>query len=528
VSRITVRYLLPFLLACVGGLSLSCTQLEIQGFGYNYLSETYVESLPKDSTRTYWLKLYRIIEIVNDTLSKRLQYLDIEEDSATIDSLVEEFKRQKDFETRPDTPDRNEWWEEIWNVRAAHCDSFYHTISAYSYWDLRARPVIVLGLPEAERLDDCRPCPSRFAKCKTCSLTTCQYYYIDWMSENLFLKYVDYDCDGDFGNMVTSDETFVRSSAHMSEALVDHTPRFKPYPEVDKKIKAAIDIVSFPDGDDFTLWINSGVGLSQYVTDSVESVSFHQRVIIHRLEAKPRLVFSDSTPSMTLPLPDSLDHLDDYWFPLNFGGCRLPAGGYDVYLTLFDENASNHLGTYRTTVTLPSPRASKSISEILVALQPAGRVFEGTDNRVVRGDYTLLANPAYHYRGDTIYPYVEIDLRDFKSSRPRTYDYTILASIYRANETFGKPVTEIGDLFEVSHDTVGNAPSKQFLRRPQQKGEALIYSTSRSTTNSKVAFQEPMVLPKTLPAGKYYLVISAQDASSRKFLTSWREIRVKK
>jgi hypothetical protein len=37
-----------------------------------------------------------------------------------------------------------------------------------------------------------------------------------------------------------------------------------------------------------------------------------------------------------------------------------------------------------------------------------------------------------------------------------------------------------------------------------------------------------MVLPKTMPAGKYYLVISAQDASSRKFLTSWREIRIKK
>ncbi|MCX6832423.1 MAG: hypothetical protein NT028_09900, partial [candidate division Zixibacteria bacterium] len=473
-------------LAAIACVLPSCAQLEFQGLGYNYLSETYVESLPKDSTRTYWLKLYRIMEIVNDTLSKRLQYLDIEEDSATIDSLVEEFKRQKDFETRPDTPDRNEWWEEIWNVRAAHCDSFYCTPLRYSYWDLRARPVIVFGLPEAEHLEDCRSCPPRFpTKCRTCSVT-CQYYYMDWMGQNFFLKYADYGCYGNFDVIVNSDETIVRSSLRMSEELVSHAPRFKPYPEINKQIKAAIDIVSFPDGEDFTLWLSSGVGLSQYVTDSLQRVSFHQRVIIHRLEAKPTLIFSDSTPSMTLPLPDSVDDLDDYWFPLNFGGCRLPAGGYDVYLTLFDENAPNHLGTYRTTVTLPSPRASKGISEILVALQPAGRVFEGTDNRVVRGDYTLLANPAYHYRGDTIYPYVEIDLRDFKSSRPGTYDYTILASIYRAKETFGKPVTEIGDLFEISHDTVGNAPSKQFLRRPQQKGEALIYSTSRSTTNSKV------------------------------------------
>jgi hypothetical protein len=229
-----------------------------------------------------------------------------------------------------------------------------------------------------------------------------------------------------------------------------------------------------------------------------------------------------------LPLPDSVNQLDDYWFPLHFGGCRLPAGGYDVYLMLFDDHAPDHLGTYRTTVTLPSLRASKGISEILVALQPMGRVFKGTDNRVVRGDYTLLANPAYYHRGDTIYPYVEIDLRDFKSSRSGAYDYTILASIYRAKEILGKPVTEIGDVFEVSHDTLDNTPSKQFLRRPQQKGEALIYSTTRSAADPKVAFQESMVLPKTLPAGKYYLVISAEDASSRKYLTSWREIRIKK
>ncbi|TFH64454.1 MAG: hypothetical protein E4G91_05745 [Candidatus Zixiibacteriota bacterium] len=529
-SKITVSCLLPLLL-CVGGLWLSCTQLEIQGFGYNYRSETYMESLPDDSTRTSWLKLYHIIEIVNEPLSKRLKYLDIEEDRATIDSLVEEFKKQKDFGTRPDTPNRNEWWEEIWNVRAAHCDSLYRTNSPNSYWDLRARSVILLGLPEAEHIDDCRPCPPRFPKagCQACSLSTpCQYYYIDWMSQNLSLKYADYGCYGSFDVMVKSDETIVRSSLRMSETLVSHTPRFRPYPEVDKKIKAAIDIASFPDGDDFTLWISSGVGLNQYVTDSLQRVSFHQWAIIHRLETKPRLVFSDSTPSMTLPLPDSAEHLYDYWFPLNFGGCRLPAGEYDIYLTLYDDHAPYHVGAYRTTVTLPSPRASKGISEILVALQPAGRVFEGTDNRVVRGDYTLLANPAYYHRGDTIHPYVEIDLRDFKSSRSGAYDYTILASIYRAKESFGKPVTEVGDIFDVSYDTVDNAPSKKFLGKPQQKGEGLIFSTSRSATSSKVAFQEPMVLPKTLPAGKYYLVISAQDASSRKYLTSWREIRIKK
>jgi hypothetical protein len=529
VRQLVIKLILAIAVA-IGCVLLSCTQLEFQGLGYDYLSETYKESLPNDSSRAYWMKLYQIIETVNAPLSKRLQRLDIREDRAKIDSLVERFKFGKDFETRPDTPNRNEWWEEIWNIRAAHCDSFYRTTSPYDYWDLRARPVIVFGLPESERLADCASCPSRFPKgrCPTCSLGTCRYYYMDWMSQNFFLKYRDYGCKGDFNEMVSSEETIVRPSSRMSEELVSHIPRFNPYPEVDRKIKAAIDIVSFPDGENYALWICSGVGLNQYVTDSLQRVSFHQRAIIHKLEAKPRLIFTDSTPSITLPLPDSVDHLDDYWFPLNFGGCQLPAGSYDIYLSLFDDLATNRLGTYRATITLPSPHTSQGISEILVALQPAGRVFEGTDNRIVRNEYTLLGNPAYYHRGDTLFPYVEINLSDFKSNRSGGYDYTILASIYRAKEGFGKPVAEIGDIFDVSHDTLDNAPSKQFLRRSQQQGQGLIFSTSRSTTKSKVAFQEPMILPKTLHAGKYYLIISAEDASSRKYLTSWREIRIKK
>jgi hypothetical protein len=497
-------------------LWLSCTQLEIQGFGYDYLSETYMESLPEDSTRAYWLKLYRIMEIVNDTVSRRLQYLDIEEDRATIDSLVEDFKKRKDFETRPDTPDRNEWWEEIWNVRAAHCDSFYHTPLLREWWDMRARPVIIHGIPEMEHKTVSQCC-------------VCDVYYQDWPKQALFLAYLGHE------NVFNTLDTFACEGAVIKvpqgkylDAFVNREEKVNPYGEITKQIKAAVNIVSFPEGEDFTLWMSSGVGLSQYVTDSVQRVSFHQRAIIHRLGAKPTLVFSDSTLSMTLPLPDSVNDLDDYWFPLNLGGCRLPAGEYDIYLTLYDDHATDHVGAYRTTVTLPSPRTSKGISEILIALQPAGRVFEGTANRIIRGDYTLLGNPAYCHRGDTIYPYMEIDLRDFKSSPSGKRDYTVLGSLYRAKGALGKPVAEIGDVFEVSRDTVNNAPSQQFLRKPQQKGEALIFSATCSSAKPEVVFHEPMVLPKTLPAGKYYLVISAQDASSRKFLTSWREIRIKK
>jgi hypothetical protein len=37
-----------------------------------------------------------------------------------------------------------------------------------------------------------------------------------------------------------------------------------------------------------------------------------------------------------------------------------------------------------------------------------------------------------------------------------------------------------------------------------------------------------MIIPQELAAGRYFLVVSAQDAHSRKYLTAWREVRVRK
>ena len=509
--------LLPVLLATASCAWLSCASWEFQGLGYDYRSETYLSGLPDDSTRAYWLKLYRIIEIVDDTLFRRLQFLDVDEDRATIDSLIDDFKRRKDFETRPDTPDRNEWWEEIWNVRAAHCDSFYHSPYFKDQWDLRARPVLLHGIPQME-----------YQSMSQC-FETLSVYYQDWPKQALFLAYLgDGDIFGQLDTFACEGNVILVPQGKYLDAFVNHEEKVNPYGNISKQLEAAVDIVSFPDGDDLTLWVSSGVAVADYAPDSAKTVSFHQQATIYRLEPKPKLVFSDSTSKMTLPLPDSVNKLDDYWFPVYLGGCRLPAGSYDIYLTLHDDHAANHVGAYRTTVTLPSPRASKGMSDILITLKPAESALKVSENRIVRDNFALMGNPAYYHRGDTISPYVEFDVGDFKPSKSGQYEYAILVSIYRAKETFGKPRTEIGEVFEVSHDTVDNTPSQRLLRRPQQKSEALIYSTTRSTTEKRVSFQEQMVLPPALHSGKYLLVISAQDAFSRKFMTSWREIRIKK
>ncbi len=513
----TARFLaaILILLVCLG---IGCTTLEIQGLGYDYRRETYLATVPNDSTRAYLLKVYRIIEMLDDSLSRKLQYLDAEYDRAAIDSLVEAFIREKDFETRPDTPNRNEWWDEIWNVRAAHCDSFYHTTAMKQWWDIRARPVIMMGLPESEQL----------GACETCGLGTCQFYAMDWMSKGLWLEFIDAGCDGDYEDTVSSREIFVQALGPKLTAFVDHQPKFKPYPEVTKQIKSAVDIVSFPDSGGFALWVSSGVGLNQYVPDSAQMVSFHQQITINRMETVPKLVYLDSTPSMTMLLPDTTEKLDDYWYPVYLGGCILAAGTYDIFLTLYDDHAPEHRGAYRATVTLPTAHASKDMSDILVALKPAEYTWEAGDNRIVRGKYSLMGNPAYYHRGDSIHPYVEFDITKFAKQKSGEREYSITASLYRAKETFGKPTTEIGSVFEVSHDTQDTGPSAAHLRKPRKNDEAMIFSASRVAADHQVTFQAPIALPSNLPAGKYYLVVAVQDSYSRNYLTGWREIRIKK
>jgi hypothetical protein len=516
----TLRRWLPAAVIAVVCLLIACASLEIQGLGYDYRSETFLSSLPQDSTREYWLRLYRVIEILNDSLAKRLQYLDVTMDSSTIDSLVDRFKRGKDFLSRPDTPNRNEWWNEIWNIRAAHCDSFYHTPFLNDHWDRRARPVIILGIPELEYKS---PCPG---------MATCWYYFQEWPRLNTYITYRGVNSEGPYYEDDPRRPS-LPSFAPISEgkyltAFVDHDEKFDAFGPVDKTIKAAVDIVSFPDSNGYTLWISSGVGVQQYVPDSSKIISFHQQVAINLLSDEPRLVYSDSTATINLPLPDSAKHLRDYWYPVYLGGCNLPGGTYDVFVSLYDDHSYKHHGAYRTNVTLPSPRASKGMSDIVIALKPAAPVFEEPGNRIVRGNYALMGNPAYYHGGDTIYPYVEFDAGNFRTGRSGQYEFTVLASLYRAQQTFGKPSAEIGKVLEVEFDTTDTKSGGKYLRQPQRKTENLIFSTSMTVSNRHASFHAPVILPDKLSSGRYFLVISAQDALSRNYLTSWREIKIKK
>lgn len=507
-----IRFLLAIEIA-TAGLLLSCASLQFEGLGYDYHKETFVSSIPDDSTRTYWLKTIRFFEAIDDSFAQQLEVLNLEKDRAKIDSLIQAYRVRKEYETRPDTPDKNEWWEEMWGRRAAHCDTLY----PIETWDSRAIAVLKHGIPDdefgaGEFGGDSKPtsCPIK--------------YHLHWWKKQIFLGI---DCHE---RIVQDSQYFGFVLARTERVQMTRGPVIKPFPEVKEVIETALDVVSFPERDSFAVWVSSGVGVNQCKPDSTGSISYHMETVLYSTDSAPKVIRSDTGSSIVLPVPDTTKKaLAEIWYPAYVGDYRLPAGKYDLFITVRDEHAADHLGVYKKALILPSPQASLGMSDILIALKPAEKTHDGVSNRIIRGDKTLMGNPTYYHRGDTLYPYLEFAVDRFTPNRRGEYEYTMLASLYPAKEGLKSTQTEIGKVLEVLHDTLDVATAKLVKKRPRTGAtETLIYSSSSSTHLPRVSFQAPMVIPRDLSAGKYFLVISAQDSHSRKYLTAWRTVGIRK
>ena len=495
----------------------SCAELEIEWAGYSFKKEAFLSSLPTDTTRVRWLKLYRFFEILDGSLIDQIQKMDINEDSSRILSMIEEFKAKKDFESRPDTPERNEWWEEMWGRRAAHCDSFYHSPFFDDYWDERARPVVINGVPENEWWE-------------TCSMDPCQTFYMDWLSKGISLAYLDIESDGVVDRMIPSKEALIpMTTARLDKFVRPNKPNFSPFQEVDERLEAALDIISFPEDDSFVVWVSSGVGLKQCVPDSAGFLSFSLEGVVYSTGSIPMEVSSIESPTITIPYPDTTRNIEDLWYPIYFGGQHFSSGEYEMIVTILDNHADNHRGVYRWTLTLPSPLVSRGMSDILIALKQAEPAFGATQNRVFRGEKALMGNPCYFHPGDTLYPYLEFSIADFTPDAEGEYEYTMLGSLYHRKAPKGTAIVELGGILNVTKDGVEDSP-KHLGNRPtgKRQGETLIYSVSEHTRNPQIAFQDRMVLPLNSLKGDNLLVISVQDSYSRHYLTAWCEIKIKK
>src|SRR3989337_1467475 len=447
--------IVPLILAILG---LSCAALQFEGPGYNPEEKIFLSSLrdfPKtaegEAKKDSLLKVYRFFEIVDKPLFQKLKTMNAHTDSARIDSLVQSFKKQKDLETRPDTPDKNEWWEEMWGKRVSYCDKNYRSPYLNQHWDLRAKPVLLHGIPEEEyeREETCwTDTPSRFP-------TTCEVYYMHWISKGIFLALQDDNQDNHPDRFIPHREydlvkgmpgarieSLFRQKKTEAKYITVAKPSFHPFEEVEKIVKASLRVSSFPEIQGYnTAWISLGIPLEQFKSDSGGAGCLQIKAIIYDAEDQSVAVEDSGTRICNLPANLSWIHA--------YGNYNLPDGKYKLALTV--KRSEKHLGIYTIEFSLP-PFGSESVSDILLSRLPARN-----DTLLPwicrQGNIKIMDNPFSVFSpGDIVYPYFEFRTDNFISDEFGKYSYLITCRLYPIKESRKKPVVEMGPL-QIVKDT---------------------------------------------------------------------------
>lgn len=519
-------------------LSLSCAAIKFEVPGYKPEEKIFLSSLntlPKTSEgeakRDSLLKVYRFFEIVDKSLFQKLRILDVQADSAQIDSLVESFKSQKDLETRPDTPERNEWWEELWEKRANYCDENYRSPYFDQYWDLRAKPVLLYGIPDQEfvREETCwTDIPSPIAE-------NCEVFYLHWINKGIFLALQDNNYDNHPDRFIphleydlvkgTPDartESLLRQKSNEAKYLTVAKPSFRPFEGVEKILKATFNLTSFPEVDkSYTVWLSAGIPLDQFQPDSTGLVTFRAEEIVYYREGSPTVVYMDS--GLTVYISPEFS-----WFPI-YRCYRLPSGNYSLTFTLKGASPSQ-LGMYQIEFQLPPTEVSKGTSDILLSLT-APRNQDSTIDRIVRKEnIALMGDPSLVYsRGDTIFPYIEFTTDYFAPDSANKYNYSVYLTLYPLEKERKKPEVITGPLYVVKEGTSLPFPFSDKEKTKKGKKGYLIYSRNVTCTLTSQIFAESVQIPKTLPQDDYILVISIQDLNNKNgsILWSYRQIKVK-
>jgi hypothetical protein len=491
----------------------------------------------RDSLR----KILAIVEVVDTATLRKLDTLDAFLFPEEATKALEELKSRKDFETRPDTPDTNEWWGEMLK-RIEHCDQRYHPgCDRYHFWDMRARAVLINGVPAEEVDDEDSICFHRIEIKSPCAVSpaagpcpTCYVHYLRWNDETK-LGFEGETADG-IPEWTRPHPEHIYRDQERQEAknYWRRDEKFVPYPEVKKEVEASLALTSFQEADgSFTVWLSAGVPPRQFNTDSSGLAGFSTQQIIYAAKKPPRVVARDSG-SVTLRLAD---------FPENSlfslaSSHRLEPGGYDLTFSIRERERPDHLGVFRATFTLPSLLTTSGMSEILLMTGRPKEMSAGGRSRgdIVRGNQTLRANPypLYHH-GDSLFFYAEFDLGEFRRDQQGTREYELAAYLIPLKGVTGSIGTvKVLPPFaytKESTDSTATENLKTLLKEKTLfKDQYLIFSTAAATDSPEEAFAGAAIIRREILSGRFLFVVRVEDALGRgtHYLTSAREIAVKK
>ena len=469
-----------------------------------------------------WCGLVEVIEGEKSEIFKKLDELDLEADSAVIDSLLGSWLAMKDFQTRPDTPNENEWLIDFAKRLDYCCEKLHQERDRFNFRDLLVRAVILNGIPAEHDIDY--------------SDTSETHHFV--FRTGLVSSFTRDLAGGKPWKTVTH-PNYRQSTANSERerklrmpdqkrkpGLLTLDERIFLSPKIERTINPTFALASFSNNDGtYSVWAASAVHAEQAKVEKSDQVRLVRRAVLYRnYPNDPQVVAVDSA-GMLFAVPDEKKQvLYPFCWPH-----ELPSGDYNLTLAVYDDNGG--LGIIAHEFSLPSRLASKGISDILLTQGLAEQDLGGSANRVLRDGWSMRANsyPVY-YQGDSIYFYVESNFAEanFKADKNGKYQYRVYCNLLPANKAKREGTTESGEPYVLRDSTDARQVEKMIRERDRKSksDENLVYSISRTSHNAQISIHDAAVLPR-ITKGEYYFTLRVADALSEASLIALKTVFVK-
>lgn len=425
--------------------------------------------------------------------------------AAEFRARIEAYFARRDAQTRPDTPHRNEWREEM-ERRIAYCrEKLLSTIDA-PIRDVRWELILRLGIPSY--------------MVKAIDTAVIDTYILEWDNRGITLTCSSlngggppvllrpYDGDDMISAIGTTQNCLSGQCGQSASALAASTidylrlvteelqkpPAFIRFPGLKQVIHSNLSPLIFPNADGTSdLWIATLTRGDQFSDSTLARDRLGLELIVY--DQEQRLIGQDSCTIGGLAQLRTLSEREAVAIPGYVGLRGLAPGPYEFVLSLRGGGPDN-LGVYRDTVTIPTRRALRGASDVVVAFAP-GTVRGGG---IPRHGRVIHANPSGRFAPhDSLELYVEFPLAEIPDS---AYRVTV-SLIPQGNPLFSGRVS-----------------------RRERVLQSAIYPREALAG----AFQGDVRLAD-VPSGRYFLSVQVasrwEDPAGEKPVMAWTEIEVK-
>ena len=341
----------------------------------------------------------------------KIKDYDLETEWDIIDSILQEFYVQMDFNNNPDTPE-NEWMIEM-KHRMDYCDAHFH-----GWWtnnDMRAYVVIQLGtddlycsVPFTTRCVHPDGSIDSFLLCEQCQLTYAKRNIYIQLQGKFGLEYFTevvayYDTGTSRGDEFSASQNIIKAQSFFLDNVIvrEEKPYYEPIPEAKKELKLATNVFIQPvNKNNYEVWSLYALPLSQFSEDSNQYINFHIDQKIWQLGHSPEIYAHNQSREYSISA--HMDFKDACCFFAIYN--LLPRGDWSLVSTPIEDGTPNKT-IYSQEIALPPLMQSDELSNILLYFRNASEK-AGSDQVLINNEYYTASPFRTYHRRDSLHALV--------------------------------------------------------------------------------------------------------------------------